>query len=52
MIDTKVDEFPRYVVEYAIVSNCCEMMFHVCTEKVVRRPSLHPPSPSWRAVNP
>ncbi|MBU0509552.1 BREX system Lon protease-like protein BrxL [bacterium] len=36
-IDTGVDEFPRYVLEYLIDNYCAEETFHEDMEKVVRR---------------
>ena len=36
-INTGVDEFPRYVVEYLIDNYCSEETFHQDMEKVVRR---------------
>jgi len=36
-INTGVDEFPRYVVEYLIDNYCSEETFHADMEKVVRR---------------
>ena len=36
-IDTGVDEFPRYVLEYLIDNYCSEETFHEDMEKVVRR---------------
>ena len=36
-INTGVDEFPRYVVEYLIDNYCAEETFHQDMEKVVRR---------------
>ena len=36
-INTDVDEFPRYVVEYLIDNYCSEETFHRDMEKVVRR---------------
>lgn len=36
-INTGVDEFPRYVVEYLIDNYCSEETFHEDMEKVVRR---------------
>ena len=36
-INTGVDEFPRYVVEYLIDNYCAEDTFHQDMEKVVRR---------------
>jgi len=36
-INTGVDEFPRYVLEYLIDSYCSEETFHEDMEKVVRR---------------
>lgn len=36
-IDTGVDEFPRYVLEYLIDNYCSEATFHEDMEKVVRR---------------
>ncbi len=36
-INTGVDEFPRYVVEYLIDNYCAEETFHQDLEKVVRR---------------
>src|ERR1019366_7226311 len=36
-INTGVDEFPRYVVEYLIDNYCAEDTFHQDLEKVVRR---------------
>ncbi|MFH0958333.1 MAG: anti-phage BREX system Lon protease BrxL, partial [Pseudomonadota bacterium] len=36
-INTGVDEFPRYVLEYLIDNYCSEETFHEDMEKVVRR---------------
>jgi len=36
-INTGVDEFPRYVLEYLIDNYCAEETFHEDMEKVVRR---------------
>jgi len=36
-INTGVDEFPRYVLEYLIDNYCAEETFHADMEKVVRR---------------
>jgi ATP-dependent Lon protease len=36
-INTGVDEFPRYVLEYLIDSYCCEETFDQDMERVVRR---------------
>jgi predicted ATP-dependent Lon-type protease len=36
-INTGVDEFPRYVVEYLINNYCSEETFHEDMQKVVRR---------------
>jgi ATP-dependent Lon protease len=36
-INTGVDEFPRYVVEYLIDNYCAEEAFHADMERVVRR---------------
>lgn len=36
-INTGVDEFPRYVLEYLIDNYCDEATFHEDMEKVVRR---------------
>ena len=36
-IDTGVDEFPRYVVEYLIDNYCSEETFYQDLEKVVKR---------------
>lgn len=36
-INTGVDEFPRYVLEYLIDNYCAEETFHEDMEKVVRQ---------------
>jgi len=36
-LNTGVDEFPRYVLEYLIDNYCAEESFHEDMEKVVRR---------------
>lgn len=36
-INTGVEEFPRYVLEYLIDNYCSEETFHADMEKVVRR---------------